>query len=222
MERIRWLRFSCPELSLRGLGRRMLEREYREEKAQGFLVSGITQHHLSGRYVERLAREETVCNPLGETERYTTISYSVVTFTILGLVGLMELSQPPRHLGTFISALGRITHFRAVVSPLEAGLQVWVSELRARGITLAVTTLACSRVSLSPTVRMSFTVRGLEDVSNYARFIAGEQLPRWDMVRLRIAGEPLVTLSHEGVASSSQFSQETKEALRQTIPAAMA
>lgn len=217
MERIRWLRFVAPAVSLRQLATRMLDREYCDGRSDGFLVSQATNERVSGRYVERDLHEETVRDPFGEATSYTVLKYSEVAFAILGQVSLIELKQPPRRLTGFVSALCELVDFKAVVEPLAPRLQDWLPTLRGFGLEFSVTTLACSRVSLSSTARLSFTIRGTEDVRDYARAIAGTQQLQWDKVSLQVASQPMLNLTSQAVASGTRLSQDTCIMLRESL-----
>ena len=75
MRRIRWFNAEWP-VSLRTLAAKMRANPFREDSIEGFIVDRVRENLVEGRFIEKIAFQETSRDPFGSEHSFETYNLS--------------------------------------------------------------------------------------------------------------------------------------------------
>ncbi len=162
------------------------KQEYSEKKPRGFSHVSAEGGRLRGQYVERFDFVTKVEDPFGKILEVQRIEFEKVTFAFEEEPPVLELTNPPRSLGTFFNSVAQTLSFRVTIQPGKVDLLRWLKTLATHldGVTVIGATIA--DIALSNTVSAKVAVSGTSEVRSVMKQFVGK-FPS-DMLRLQLAG----------------------------------
>lgn len=171
MNRVRWLDAQWP-LSIRSLGKKLIEMPYTEERMDGFAIERIRDSYIEGSYIEKYNYQEVISTPFGNEEVIDRVGYRTTDFTLFNSSPHIELRNYQRSLKEFISRLLEACNFNLVVSPPSVNLTSWVSALEAAiDQDIVVDSLQVSGVDIDQGVTGKILLRGVKDVREASQIL---------------------------------------------------
>ena len=167
MIRTKWLKIST-DLSVVTLGEELSKRQIRRGATVGFELSEVQKKSIRGRFIEEIVDNELVVDPFGQEIIHTITRYAVFEFYIVATARrsfLMRVSNPPRSLKSFVSALGEAFGFGFSIDPIELDILALTKYLRrattARACKIKKARVGAVRLSQSAIARID--VQSSED-----------------------------------------------------------
>lgn len=222
MNRVRWLSAEWP-LSIRTVGKRLLEMPFSEEKMHGFLIERIRDDHVEGRYVEKYSYEEVISNPFGCEDVVDRVGYRTTEFTLYSTSPQIELRNCQRSVKGFVSRLLEACSFNLVVKPPTVDLNEWISGLQAAmEQEVVIDSLQVSGVEIDEGVTGKILFKGVRDVRRASDTLLSGRKHVLDTVQFKIFEYNkvfVIQLNNKGTAKLPVLlPDELLRQLRETFP----
>ena len=128
MNRVKWMRAKFPG-SIRSIGKQLQKANFSPETDQGFVVDRIRDEYLEARYFERVAFQESINDPFGNTFLVDRLTFREVDFTLTKTFPELELRMAPRGLKGFASGLLKASGFSMELEQHTVKLGKWISAI---------------------------------------------------------------------------------------------
>jgi len=163
MKKIKWLYAAWP-LPFSDISKKMLSNQYTDTKGQGFLLSSAGRKKIAGRYIEKSTNKSIIVDPFGNKIESFVISYYVSTFYISNSSNLLELTDPPRSLRTFISKLHALLGLGLELSDLTVDPATWLEHIENTLSPVVVTNISASGIRVPKNGLAKIGVSGRNDI----------------------------------------------------------
>jgi hypothetical protein len=196
---------------------------FREDGMNGFIIERVRDNFINGRYVEKIAFQETLTTPFGEEQIFDRILYRQVEFTLFSSFPNIELWDAPRSTQGYVSKLTELNNFNVALAPLSVDLLKWVSTFQAK-IANAVTidSLQISGLELEPKVTARVSINAEKDVRDALQRLAKGKSFDLDRVQMKLIHEGqriAIQLTNSGTAKIDEsLVDEFLPALRESLP----
>jgi hypothetical protein len=222
VKRVRWFGADWP-VGLRTLASKMRAHSFQSQSAEGFLVERVRDDTITGRYIEKLAVQETIVDPFGEPTVFERTVYNQLEFNLTSKFPHIEFYDAPRNTQSFMSKLAEYNNFALTIAPLAVNIMDWADSLqRAARSRATVSTLQVSGLEVDKGVTAKLLLSGDKDVREALRSIAKNK--KYDLDRLHVRlfqdGLPVtVQLSRSGSAKlEATHLEEFVPLLRESLP----
>jgi hypothetical protein len=222
VKRVRWYAAEWP-ISLKTLGSRMKAHAFRADSITGFIIDRVRDNFVNGRYIEKIAYQETLTTPFGEEQVFDRILYRQLEFNLFSVFPNIELLDAPRSTQGYVGKLMELNDFAVSLAPLEIDLLKWVTAFQdAIGIEVTVDSLQVSGLELESNVTARMSLSSDKDVRGpLGRATRGKRF-NLDRVQLKFPHQDrlvsiLMTSSGSAKLEESILDQFIQP-LRQSIP----
>lgn len=223
VNRVRWMRAQFPG-SIRQIGKQLQRASFTADTDQGFVVDRVRDEFLEARYFERIAFQESVTDPFGNTFVVERLDFREVDFTLTKTFPELELRMPPRALRGFTSGLLKASGFSMELSSHKVVLSEWIRALeRDLRTKISVRSLVASGVELTGGAAARVAITGPSDV----RTALAELIPanRYDLDTIQIDfpyernSQRIILASDSSVRYGERTPPEILESLRKAFEA---
>lgn len=222
MRRIRWFNAEWP-VSLRTLAAKMRANSFREDSIEGFIVDRVRENLIEGRFIEKIAFQETSTDPFGEEHSFERLIYRQLEFGISSKFPNIELWDAPRSTQAYVSKLSEFTNFQMAISPLSVDLIQWTNSFEAalKG-KITIEAIQVVDVELERGVTAKIFVTGDRDVRDSLKSIIKTKKYELERVQLRLSLNssfiPIQLTNSSAVKLDEAFVDELLPVLRATLP----
>ena len=221
MVRVRWFHAEWP-IAIRTLAARMRLQLFTDSTQDGFLLERTRENSIEGRFVEKLAFQETFPDPFGQELTFERVVYRQVQFSIYRDFPQLELRDAPRNVQTFISKLLALTDFSMTVAPLKTDVMQWAEALKlALDKAIIMDTVQVSAITIAPDITGAMLLKSRRDVKKAMSEVVAGRTHSVDKVRLSWTddGTPIsVQLGSGGTSKLELEAINLLPALRASLP----
>ena len=164
MNRVRWMRAKFPG-SIRQIGKQLQKAGFTAESGEGFVVDRIRDEYVEARYFERIAFQQSVSDPFGNTFVVERLDFRAVDFTLTKDFPELELRMAPRGLRGFTSGLLKASGFSMEIEQHNVKLSKWISAIeRELATKISIRAAITSGIELQKGAKARIAVTGPADV----------------------------------------------------------
>ena len=176
---------------LKAASERFLKEKYVDSKGFGVLLQDVRSNYLNGQYIEKTIVKERVVDPFGKETVFEIPQYRTVFFRLASSFPQLELVNPLRSLGQFLTFFGDCTDNSTAVEPVIFDLASVCDLLHKDGEQVTVRNASVSNIVLSNTVSADASIHGEEDVMSSVNSFMGKRkyLFSGTKTTFRLAGE---------------------------------
>lgn len=162
------------------------KQQYSDNKPRGYSHISAEGGRLRGQYVEKFDFVTKVEDPFGRVLEVQRIEFDKVTFAFDLEPPILELTNPPRSLGTFFNSVAQTLSFRVAIQPVEVDLSRWFKTLAPDLDAVTVIGASIADIALSNSVSAKVAVSGTSDVRSLMKKFVGK-FPNV-ILRLQLSG----------------------------------
>lgn len=174
--RFRWYLFDLAneDIDFAKISSGMLATPYSKSSPTGFRLDKAHSTLIEGEFVEEIHAEVEVISPLGEVFTFSTIQFNLVQFQLVRQPLALRLTDPPRSLKRFFSALGELMGMEPETPSID--VRSWINKWTQRGFETIVQDVLLSDLSVGRATRATIRFSGQGDVRQDAsRFLSGKE-----------------------------------------------
>ena len=222
MKRVRWFAAEWP-VALRTLATKMKSNAFTEESLNGFIIERVRDTFINGRFIEKIAFQETLTTPFGEEQVIDRVLYRQLEFNLFSTYPHIELWDAPRSTQGFVTRLMELGNFAVTLVPLSVDLLSWLSRFQelAQGKVI-VDSLQISGLELEKGIHARIQMNGEGDVRGALSRITKGKSFELDNVHLKLVTAndiiPIYLGSTGGVKLHDSYTEELLPILRRSIP----
>lgn len=222
MRRVRWFNAEWP-VSLGALASKMRANSFKEDSLEGFIVDRVRENLIEGRFIEKVAFQETSTDPFGQEYNFEHLIYRTLEFGISTGFPNIELWDAPRSTQAFVSKLLQFTNFQMSITPLSVELIQWANsfESAVKG-KVTIESLQVAGIEVDRGISAKITLDGDRDVRDALKGMVKTRKYELERVHLRLSMNSSVIpiqLTKSGAARLDEaFVDELLPALRATLP----
>jgi hypothetical protein len=222
MRRIRWFNAEWP-VSLRTLAAKMRANPFREDSIEGFIVDRVRENLIEGRFIEKIAFEETSTDPFGEEHTFERLVYRNLEFVISSGFPNIELWDAPRSTQAYVSKLLEFSNFQVAIVPLSVDVIQWakVFESAVKG-KVTIDSIQVAGIELERGVTAKIVISGDKDVRDALKSIVKTRKYAMERAQLRLTMNSKsipIQLTDTGAAKlDDAFVEEFLPALKASLP----
>jgi hypothetical protein len=221
MIRARWLTAE-PKISLRALASRMRAHPFTSEGQDGFLLDRTREDCIEGRYIEKIAFQETIPDPFGHELTFERVAYKTIQFFLFREFPQLELRDAPRGTNSFVTSLLQLCDFELSSTSFDVDVIVWADAIAHQiGSSVNIDMMQVSEISVTPNITGSMVIKGDRDVRDALKKIIGARPHTVEKVRLnwKDSGNSVsVQIGNTGAAKIDSSDLDLLTILRQSIP----
>jgi len=164
VNRVRWMRAKFPG-SIRQIGKQLQKAGFTADSGEGFVVDRIRDEYVEARYFERIAFQQSVSDPFGNTFVVERLDFRTVDFTLTKNFPELELRMAPRGLKGFTSGLLKASGFSMELEQHSVKLNKWISAIeRELATKVSIRAALTSGIELQKGTKARIAVTSPDDV----------------------------------------------------------
>ena len=170
MTRLQW--FEITKFSHRELKRltdRLLDEKYDNKRGWGYQVSEARRQFLTGRFIEKEKRIETITDPFGKTQSFEIFVYREIIFRLQPEWPQLQIENPPRNLGPFFTSIGEYLNFEVGISEIRIAPTDWIQAFQKKFSSTKVVKAQINNIIVSNSSSAALLIAGSEDVQKHFR-----------------------------------------------------
>lgn len=153
--KIEWL------LSFNELKSSLLNLEYSDKNAEGFIIDKAQTNIIVGRYILKSDLTETIITPNGTKEEIKRTNYIHYNFSINYDKTLsLSLIDPPRAISKFGLALNKATKNRLIIHPINIKPGEWLTQISNQLKDITIRRIDATQIPLKDNINASIILRG--------------------------------------------------------------
>jgi len=217
--RARWFGLSPDDIAIRALADQMQQRQYGRRRAVGFQVEEVRKKYIRGTFIERIEWDDTIEDPARGAFEMHRVEVRRFGFRVSSEVPHIEVIDPPRALGVFVSNISECLGCDVRLSELAVSPADWVRQIEAESGKVIVNAITTRGVPISATAMATIALSGTEDVRKFLkRFTDGARAPAERMsISYPAPSKWRVELLVGGRATVFDGDSETVQALRECL-----
>jgi len=174
--RFQWFRVTpMRQKELKAASERFLKEKYVDSRGFGVLLQDVRSNYLNGQYIEKTIVKQRVVDPFGKETIFEIPQYRTVFFRLASTSPQLELVNPLRSLGQFLTFFGDCTDNATTVEPVSFELAAVCDLLRNDGEEVSARHVSISNIALSNTVSADASIHGEEDVMSSVSSFVGKR-----------------------------------------------
>lgn len=220
MIRHRWIEAAWP-FGMRALAKRIQEKRFSYDKNEGFILDQTRSDFVEGRFVEKIAYQEHIVNPLGGEQVLERIEFRVSKFRALEAGFGLELIDEPRSTKALANKLSEICDYSLSLQSVNVDPLSWGEEINIiSGMKCVFTSIQLSKLALSDEVVAQIAISGKSEVRQFLQEIAGYRKYTLDKAKIEIFSDKKFTIvlgRQATVSSNKEIPDDILENIRRAL-----
>lgn len=196
---------------------------FKEDSIDGFAIDKVRDTQVGGRYIEKVAFQETVTDPFGDEQVFDRVIYRQTEFNLFSMYPNIELWDAPRSTQAYVTRLLEFSNFAVTISPLSVDLVKWADNFQASNrAQIIIDLIQISGLEIERGISAKITVTGDKDVRLALQQLAKNRKYQLEKLQLRFfrdAKPVAIQLGSTGAVKIDEDQiEELLPSLRETLP----